>query len=151
MKSSSSGRPYCPASTAASVSTDASSFFSSPPSLVKNFNPFRLKGRWLAVIITAPSNPLSGSTVDWNIAGVEISPQSYTEENDRPRKHASFRGPAVIRLSWPTPILSAPAGFPVRSARNFPKAAQMKVTSPGVSVFVSVSVAIAAPRTSLPF
>ena len=52
------------------------SAFSSPPSLVKNFIPLRLNGRWLAVIITPPVTGRSSSTVVMNIAGVDASPQS---------------------------------------------------------------------------
>ena len=44
----------------------------------KNFSPFLLNGRWLAVIMQAPSYRVSGYTMDMNIAGVEAMPQSDT-------------------------------------------------------------------------
>ena len=45
--------------------------FSKPPSLVKNFKPLRLKGKWLAVIMMEPSMAVSGKTMDINMAGVD--------------------------------------------------------------------------------
>lgn len=47
---------YCiPSNSPPSVCTSAISRLLSPPDLVKNLNPFRCDGRWLAVIMTAPS------------------------------------------------------------------------------------------------
>ena len=53
---------------------------SRPPRLLKNFIPLRFQGRWLAVIITAPSASNSGNTVDMNMAGVEAMPQSMMRQ-----------------------------------------------------------------------
>lgn len=46
----------------------------SPPSGVKNLRPLRLKGRWLAVIITEPSQANDSSFKSMNMDGVEERP-----------------------------------------------------------------------------
>ncbi len=56
--------------------SSAISAFSRPPSFVKNFIPFRLNGRWLAVSIIPPSQLKSGSTVLIKIDGVDARAQS---------------------------------------------------------------------------
>ena len=62
----------------AKVRTSLTSFFSRPPSLVKNLRPFRLYGRWLAVIMMDPSMAVSSKIMDMNMAGVDARPQSVT-------------------------------------------------------------------------
>ena len=55
----------------ARVRTSLTSFFSRPPFSVKNLRPLRLYGRWLAVIMMAPSMAVSSKMMDMNMAGVE--------------------------------------------------------------------------------
>ena len=84
-----------------------------PPSLVNSLMPLRLKGRWLAVIMTAPSQSISGSRVVMNMAGVVAMPQSYTwpPSDTSPRQTACARFGPVSRLSRPTATLRL--SFPV--------------------------------------
>ena len=101
------------------------SVFAMAPCFVKNFMPFRLKGRWLAVSMMAPSKSLSGRTVDWNMAGVVMRPQSKLRTVERPYRQASFICSAVTRLSWPTPTLMKGLGRPVVFSRYMAKARAM--------------------------
>ena len=87
---------------------------SSPPSRVKNFSPLRFQGRWLAVTITAPSQPKPGRTVDINMAGVLAMAQSRQEAPSRRTPSAALAassGPES-RESRPTPTVSFPGAFP---------------------------------------
>ena len=127
---------------------------SKPPSLSKNLYPFLLNGRWLAVIIIAPSNANSSNTVVINIEGVETSPQSYTfaPAATMPFAAAANRLSAVILESCPIPMRSASGFLPFFSASHLAKPPPIRF--PASSVRFTASPATpshAIPRISLPF
>ena len=128
------------------------SFLSSPPSRVKNFIPLRLKGKWLAVSIIAPSAFVSSKTVDINIAGVEASPQSKTftpfATNALITAVLSFF--AVILESCPIAIFKI--FFCSFFSRKMTNPAAIRLTASSVKFTVSPATpSTAIPRTSLPF
>ena len=104
----------------ARVRTSLTSFFSRPPFSVKNLRPLRLYGRWLAVIMMAPSMAVSSKMMDMNMAGVEARPQSvtWTPRPRRPAKTASFIMSAEMRESWPTAMRKSPSFLPNFWAKN---------------------------------
>ena len=121
---------------------------------MKNFKPLRFCGRWLAVIITAPSKSQPGSTVAINMAGVLAIPQSaaVAPMATSPVSTARCREGPESRLSRPTATFSSAMGLPQRSASH---AAYARAICPAASsVRVTGSAATsgsATPRTSLPF
>ena len=94
------------------------SAFSSPPSAVKNLNPFRFHGRWLAVIMIAPSNWYTGITVDMNMAGVDARPASVQRDPSMqmPRITSFFRSSPESRESVPMQMFRAYSLLPSFSA-----------------------------------
>ena len=93
-----------------------------PPSRVWNLKPLMRGGRWLAVIITAPS--ASASRVVENTAGVVERPQSSTSLSAavRPSIMAAFRRGPEARGSQPTAIFSRSGVVWLRSASQTAKA-----------------------------
>ena len=140
--------------------------FSNPPSAVKNLNPLRLNGRWLAVIITPPSNSWPSATQARNMAGVVARPQRAT----RPPAAATpaARAPSSMgperRGSRPTairgengageasPPLPLPRALSFFRQRNSTSPLPMKKATAGdrVSGWPSTP-AMATPRMSEPF
>ena len=105
------------------------------------------------VAFTDPSAvPAGTKIVDMNMAGVEESPQSYTRTPDADKlwQTAVLSFSAVMRLSWPTAMVSRLTGFPVFSESHLPKAAERQNASSGPRVR-GFSPSIATPRMSLPF
>ena len=95
-----------------------------PPSRVWNLKPLIFGGRWLAVIITAPSAPGPSSSVVENTAGVVERPQSSTSLSAavKPSIIAAFsRGPEA-RGSWPTAMVRRSGVVPRRAASQTAKA-----------------------------
>ena len=94
------------------------SCFSRPPFFVKNLKPLRLKGRWLAVIIIAPSNSYTGITVDMNMAGVDASPASVQRDPSMqmPRITSFFRSSPESRESVPMQMFRSYSLLPSFSA-----------------------------------
>ena len=90
---------------------------------------------------------------DMNMAGVEESPQSYTRTPDADKlwQTAVLSFSAVMRLSWPTAMVSRLTGFPVFSESHLPKAAVSLLVSSSPRVTGDPSVANATPLMSLPF
>ena len=89
----------------------------------KNFRPLRSGGRWLAVIITAPSQSVSGNTQLMNMAGVEAMPQSSTVKPiwlSVLHTAACSAGP-VKRESRPTATRQRVGAFPQASDSQKPK------------------------------
>src|SRR6266542_2206750 len=90
---------------------------SRPPRFVKNFRPFLLKGKWLAVSITEPSYWHFSNTVLINMAGVEAIPQSTAEApaDTIPCIKAFINeGPDILE-SLPTETVNFSGGKPFRS------------------------------------
>ena len=127
---------------------------SSPPDLSKNLNPFRLKGRWLAVIIIEPSKFVSSNTVPINIAGVVASEQRtmVTRCAASPSTSACSSASPESRESRPIPITSVSALRPVFAASQRANAAPMFRQTSSVKFTCSPSTpSSATPRISLPF
>ncbi len=136
------------------LTMDAMSSLSSPPSLEKYLKPLRYFGRWLAVIMIAPSAATSGKTVAMYIAGVEAMPQHSTCTPQPASVSQTMRessGP-VKRESRPTATVSSSRFFSVFAASHKTKARVRSTTASGVkSTGFPGSPAIATPRISLPF
>ena len=139
---------------AAASSILFTSLFSAPPSLVKNFIPLRLYGRWLAVSMIAPSALISSNTVVMNIAGVDASPQSMTlaPRDVSPPIAAFFSSGPETRESRPIVTFMSDADRPVFFSRKSMKPIAIRHTASGVRFTgSSATPATATPRTSLPF
>ena len=127
---------------------------SRPPSLSKNFIPFRLNGRWLAVIIIEPSNFVCGKTIDINIAGVVAIPQRTTfipfERSAFVIAISSF-GPESLE-SRPIPTVRFWQGLPVFLLSQTANAPPIFKQASSVRLISSPSTPLSAiPRMSLPF
>ena len=101
--------------------------------------------------MTAPSKLLSGRTVEMNMAGVVTRPQSKPCAPANPARTPAFMISAVRRLSWPTPRRRSCLALPVRFSMKATKDAAISEAISPVRFSGSVAVAIALPRTSLPF
>jgi hypothetical protein len=129
---------------------------SKPPRAVKNLQPLRCDGRWLAVSITAPSQEKPGVTVLMNMAGVEARPKSSTRAPPEaiPSISAAIsRGP-LIRLSRPAETVNAPGSRSREAASQRTKARPSRRITSGVRFTLASGTppaGIATPRMSEPF
>jgi hypothetical protein len=127
-----------------------------PPVAVKNLQPLRCDGRWLAVSITAPSQAKPGVTVLMNMAGVDAMPKSSTRAPPEaiPSISAVISGGPLIRLSRPADTVNPAASLPRDRTSQWTKARPRRRITSGVrftAVAETPSAGIATPRMSEPF
>ena len=138
----------------ANVSISVISPLSRPPSPVKNLKPLRFHGRWLAVIITAPSVIYSGKTVLMNIAGVEEREASRTLTpygKSACWKFCSILSPDSLE-SRPKAMVISEVFLPVDKVSQYRNPlAILVVVSPSILTASPGTPSSAIPLMSLPF
>ena len=141
-----------PMNCGASSKMRAMSAFSNPPLAVKNFNPLRFQGKWLAVTITAPSARSCLSTVAINIAGVDAIPKLSTVAPTAAAPLAKACRSAGLEMRESLPTAMVCAVFPFFSPSQATNACAKAVVTSLVRFTLSPSIpSSATPLISEPF